>query len=337
MSRILGAGGSLETETTMLIKKSYKTAASTFAIVLTTGFVMQNGDALASRFATDKPQAQPTQDAPVQTAQNLTNEATPLTDQSGLADRVNSSEENYSAPTIASDQEFSALGVACDVTLKATQKVGAMVMLDLKAPCHGNEMVTIHHQGLQFTSATSEVGHITVSIPAMVAMASFDVELVDGKTVSASVDVPEVSGFDRVALQWTGDSGLSIHALELGATYGERGHVWAKAPQSVAAALQARGGYITALGDINFPAAKHVEIYSFPTGQMQKSGVVRLSVEAEVTAVTCSKEIEAQALQSGVDGAISVTDLTFSMPTCDGVGDFLVLNNLLRDLKIAQN
>lgn len=324
----------------MLNKKSFKTAASTIAIVLTTGFVMQNGDAVASRFAAAEPQAQPPQTAPIKTAENLAPAAekpAPLANRSGLADRVISTEQNYTPPQIAPDQDFSALGLACDVTLDATKSVGAMVTLEFKAPCHVNETVTINHQDLRFTSVTSEIGHVTVQIPAMVAAASFAVTLVDGNTVSAVVNVPEVSKYDRVAVQWTGDSGFSIHALELGADYGERGHVWANSPQSVAAALQARGGYITALGNIDFPGAKRAEIYTFPSGQVQKPGVVRLSVEAEVTAKTCSREIEAQALQSGVDGAILVSDLTLSMPSCDAIGDFLVLNNLLRDLKIAQN
>lgn len=324
----------------MLFKKNYKTAATTFVVVLTTGFVMQNGDAFASRFATAVPQAQPTPDALVTTAENLASEGVmpaTLADQTGLADRVNSTEQNYTAPNIAADQDFSALGLACDVTLDATKTAGAMVTLEFKAPCYVNETVTVNHHGLRFTSVTSEVGHVTVQMPAMVAAASFDVTLFDGSTVSATVNVPEVSNYDRVAVQWVGDSGLRIHALELGADYGERGHVWAKSPQSVAAALQARGGYITSLGNIDFPGAKHAEIYTFPSGQVQKSGVVRLSVEAEVTANTCNKEIEAQALQSGVDGMISVSDLTLSMPACDAIGDFLVLNNLLRDLKIAQN
>ncbi len=324
----------------MLIKKSYKAAVSTFAIVLATGFVMQNGDALASRFVTVEPNPQSIQTTPVETAENLTRvseKPTLLVDQSGLADRVNQTEENYSSPQLNPDQDFSSLGLACDMTLNATKSVGAMVALEFKAPCHVNETVIISHQGLRFTSVTNDIGHVAVQIPAMVTAASFDVMLTDGNIVSATVDVPEVSKYNRVAVQWTGNSGLSIHALEFGADYGERGHVWAKSPQTVAAALQARGGYITRLGNVEFPAAKHVEIYTFPSGQAQKSGVVRLSVEAEVTAQTCSKDIEAQALQSGVDGELTVSDLILSMPTCDAIGDFLVLNNLLRDLKIAQN
>lgn len=336
----MGAGGSLVTEAAMLFEKNYKTAAATFVVAIATGFVMQNGDAVAARFSTVEPQVQPALDAPIKTAQNLTTKtAAPpaLPVQPDMSDFQNRTEPDFTSPSFSPDQEYSALGLACEVSFVATKTVAAMVALDFKAPCHVNEAVTISHQGLSFTAITSDIGHFKIDVPAMVAAASFDVILNDGSTISKSVTVPEVSSYDRVALQWTGDSGLRIHALEMGAGYGERGHVWAKAPQSVASALQARGGYITELGDIDFPAAKHIEIYSFPTGHVQKTGLVRLSVEAEVTANTCNREIRAQAMQSGVDHAVSIVDLTLSMPACDAIGDFLVLNNLLRDLKIAQN
>ena len=328
----------------MLLKKNYKTAAATFVVAITTGFVMQNGDALASKFSSTEPLAQPEQKAPLVVAQiDETEGAIPVTnspmlaDQSGLADRVNSSEQNYASPKLPSDQDISALGMACDVTLNATNAPGAMVALDFNAPCHVNETVMIRHQGLVFTGVTSDIGQFKLQVPALAMEANFDVELIDGNTISATTNVPDIASYDRVAVQWTGASGLRIHALEMGADYGGRGHVWAEAPQSVAMAIQARGGYITELGNIDFPGAKHAEVYSFPTGEIHKSGVVRLSVEAEVTAKTCGKDIEAQALQSGVEGGISIVDLSLSMPACDAIGDFLVLNNLLRDLKIAQN
>lgn len=321
----------------MLFKKNYKTAAATFVIAIATGFAMQNSDALASKFATSKPQANPIEDAQVKTAENLSVEAATAPVFNGLSNPVNSAAQNFVSPDLSSSQEYSALGLACDVTFDASKSAGGIVILDLKAPCHVNEIVTISHQGLSFTVITSDIGHLTVQVPAFAEIAQFDAELINGSVVSASVIVPEVLEYDRVALQWKGNSGLKIHALEMGADYGERGHVWAKSPQSVATALQARGGYIIELGLTDFPGASHIEVYSFPTGQMRKSGVVRLSVEAEVTARTCNKEIKAQALQSGVGGGVSITDLTLSMPDCDAIGDFLVLNNLLRDLKIAQN
>lgn len=321
----------------MLFARNYKTAVTTFIVALTTGFAMQNGYALASEFAKAEVGSKPVRDELIKTAQTELVAQSVLPDQPKMPELKNRTEQGYTPPKFTQDQELSALGLACDVTFTTTKSVGAMVALDFKAPCSPNETVTVHHQGLAFTTTTSDEGHFSTSVPAMVEAAKFDVTLINGETVSSVANVPEIENFERVALQWTGDSGLRIHALEMGADYGERGHVWAKSPQSVARALQVRGGYITVLGGLDFPAAKHIEVYSFPSGQMQETGVVRLSVEAEVTANTCNKEITAQAMQASGDGGVSIVDLTLFMPACDTVGDFLVLNNILRDLKIAQN
>ncbi len=237
-----------------------------------------------------------------------------LSDNLNLTNRMNQPEQTRAVPALARGQQFSPYGLACDVTLSATKTAGAMVLLDLTAPCHANKPVTIHHAGLVFTDVTSSFGLLAVSVPAMTTKARFDVAFPDGETVFAVANVPEASGFDRAAVQWVGAGGLKIHAFELGASYGG-------------------SGYITVLGGVNLPDAKHAEVYSFPTGEMNKSGVVRLSLKAKVTADTCGKEIQAQVLQSG----ISVVNLTLSMPGCDAIGQFLVLNTILRDLKIAQN
>ena len=37
------------------------------------------------------------------------------------------------------------------------------------------------------------------------------------------------------------------------------------------------------------------------------------------------------------DGAMKTQDLTLAVPGCDAVGSFLVLNNLVTDLKVASN
>jgi len=279
----------------MLDKKNGTPLSTIFFAIVTACFFTQSNGALAQAGSTPA-----------------------SSNQSTLADRVNSSEQDYTSPQISSDQAFSPLGLACDLTLNATKSVGAMVTLTFKAPCHAHEIITITHQGLQFTTRTSEVGHATVQLPVLVAAASFDVTLLNGSTISTTAHVPEVSDYHRVALQWTGESGLEIHALEIGTAHGQRGR-------------------IITLGKLDFPTAKHVKIYSFPTAQMQTSGVVRLGLNAKVTAKTCNKEIKVQTLQSGVTGGISITDLALLMPSCDAIGDVLMLNNILRDLKIEQN
>ena len=141
----------------MLNKKSYKTAAATIIIAATAGFVMQNGDVLAARFAvagSPQPQAQPVQDTQLAAAEIVDNgvpnapEIAQLPmDKSGLADRVNRAEQNYVSPNLAADQPLSPLGLACDVTLTATKTAGAMVTLDFKAPCHANETRSEERRG----------------------------------------------------------------------------------------------------------------------------------------------------------------------------------------------
>jgi len=249
-----------------------------------------------------------------------------------MAAHVGAVEQDYATPKPGNDQLYSPLGFACDVTLQANKMAGAMVLLDFSAPCHMGEAVTIRHEGLEFTAVTSGLGRFRVAIPAMVKRAEFNVEITGGDVVTATVLVPEADDFDRVVVQWIGDSGLGIHATEPGGA-----HIWAGALQNSLMAVRASGGYITTLGDLNLPDAKYAEVYSYPSRRMQESGVVRLRLMAKVTAQNCGRDIRARVLQSGMNGSISAVDLTLNMPTCDAIGSDLVLNNLLRDLKIAQN
>jgi hypothetical protein len=64
---------------------------------------------------------------------------------------------------------------------------------------------------------------------------------------------------------------------------------------------------------------------------------VFLSVEAEVAKNNCGLEIEAQTLQTKSGNDITSRSLTVSVPDCDAAGNFLVLNNLFENLKVASN
>jgi len=130
---------------------------------------------------------------------------------------------------------------------------------------------------------------------------------------------------------------MQIHALEFGADYNGEGHIWANTPGTSLRAVNALGGFITRLGDPALSDGHTAEVYVFPAGMMQRNGTVRLSVEAEVSAFTCGKAIEGQALQQGAEGKMHRTALTLELPDCDGIGDILVLKNLLQDMKISSN
>jgi hypothetical protein len=61
-----------------------------------------------------------------------------------------------------------------------------------------------------------------------------------------------------------------------------------------------------------------------------------VSVEAEITEANCGRDVAAQTFHVHA-GEIQTRDLSMTIPACDAVGDFLVLNNLIEDLKIAAN
>lgn len=342
----------------MRLKRNWITAGVTFSLVLASGYLLRNSDQLSAQFG-DKATSQASLSAFVPTTQNPAGPGRVNTssmnaaiilpqppaaalvpvyfelDATALADRLARTGSRTKAGRLK-DIERSSFGLACDITVTARVMPAAQVSLNIAAPCHGEEAVVIRQGELAVTESLSVVGSASILIPVLSDVAVFELLFADGTSVTTSAYVPEAVNYDRVALQWVGESGLEIHALEFGAAYGDAGHVWRLAPRSAATA--ARGGFLTSLGSSELAEGYRAVIYSFPTGSSQRTGVVRLNVEAEVTAANCGHEISAQSFQKTGDGKVQMTDLTLlSVPGCDAIGDILLLKNLLQDLKIAQN
>lgn len=239
--------------------------------------------------------------------------------------------------TDALPDEEPAPSLACEYELTATNVPGAMVALTLNAACAPSERFTLHHNGMMFTEVTDDAGHAAMLVPALAKKAVFIAAFTNGEGAVANADVESLKLYQRAAVQWQGDAGITLHALEFGASYADEGHVWANARRDVAAAADGNRGFLTRLGAVGQPEALMAEIYTFPSEISDRDGDVALQVDAEVTALNCNRDIEAQALQMAPSGSLKVQDLTLMMPGCDAVGDFLVLKNLLNDLTIARN
>jgi len=229
-------------------------------------------------------------------------------------------------PHTPSDPDVPQLG--CAITTTAKVAPIASVDLSVDAPCYGNQRVTVHHSGLIFTETTDLDGQLQVTIPALSENAVFVVDFGNGQGAVAMTRIKDLAAFDRVALQWDGPAGFQIHAREFGAGYGETGHVWA------GATTQGQG-ISTQLGISDTLAPKLVEIYTYPSEGSDRSGTVALSIETEVTNDNCGRDFVAQSFEMRAGGALRTRDLSLSMPNCTATGDFLVLNNLVEDLKIA--
>lgn len=220
----------------------------------------------------------------------------------------------------------------CEQVLGLSVAPGAMLDLALSAPCHAGERVVLRHAGLVVTGKTDAAGALAVSLPALDAAGAVSVEFADGSDLRAADAVPELADLRRMGVQWQAGDAFALHGLEGGAELQSAGDISAENPgmRPDGTALPA-GGWLVSLGDASVIAPLLAQVYTYPAGGGTRADVAIL---APVGAQTCGHEMQGQTLVSA-GGAVSVTDLTLSMPPCDGQTGYLVLKNLFPDMKIA--
>ena len=364
--------------------RKYAIAGGTFTAAMAIGFVMQNGDALASRMVNEQ-QAMPQVEMPAEVgyadvAVSIPVLAEPQTDEA-LAEGLNVPQPDEQPdlsdapvmlaaadpdaafdeasplggrpvgtldPPMSADAPRDAVaddpavivaepetGVVCSPEMTAEVGLAATVILTLDAPCNVNSTATLHHQGMIFTILTDAEGVATVQVPALTENAVFIAELPGGTGAAVIETVPDVALYDRAVLQWQGETGMQLHALEYGADYNEDGHVWAASMRDAMAVVDGETGFMMRLGAEGVADAMFAEVYTFPTGMARRDGVVELSVEAQILPSTCGREIAAQSIQIFPGQEPQALDLTMTLPGCDAVGEYLVLKNMLESLTLA--
>ena len=335
----------------MQYMKEIVTGVGTLAIAVGIGFVMQSSDTAKQRYGD---QARPVPiDAPEEPHEILNVSASAdimlqvqeieLTSASDMSSvpvpDTDAGIQRVAAPTTDMAPQADALPVVddCDIVADATPVGGAMVNLTLTAACVPNERLTVHHNGMMFTETTDATGSLSVTVPALAEQAVFIMAFSNGDGAVAQTKVSDIAQYDRVALQWRGRAGFELHAREFGADYGQSGHLWSGSDPDVAGLTAGDNGLLIRLGDTQIADPLMVEVYTFPSYMSARPGVIDMTVEAEVTASNCGLEIEAQSLEMSVGGQLKTQNLTLSVPDCDAVGSFLVLNNLVSDLKVAGN
>ncbi|KMK65938.1 hypothetical protein [Puniceibacterium sp. IMCC21224] len=319
--------------------KTYLLGFGTLLCALGIGYVMQFGTSFGesgpqTEASLAEPELSVTEIVPMSSAVTSDLSTQPLM-QSGLI-KLAATSINDALDT-ASPQGDMATELGCESTMRADPAAGAMVALFISASCHGGERVTLHHNGLMFTQVMQPDGTLAVDVPALAEEAMFIAAFGNGDGAVASASVPSLPFYDRVAVQWKGNTGLQLHAREFGADYFTQGHIWQASAGDISRTIKGESGFLTHLGQDTAPDALIAEVYSFPAGTARDHGTISLSVEAEVTQANCMSDVEAQTLELHTGDSLRVRDLTLSMPDCDTAGDFLLLKNLLEDLTIAAN
>lgn len=241
------------------------------------------------------------------------------------------------APTVRRDGVLRDTAESCIPVLVAAPRPAAMVRLTLRAPCDPQTRVVIRHAGLAFGMMTSDEGTLSVTVPALTEEARFTAALPQRAAATADLHVPQAAEYARLGLQWQGADEFELHAFEYGAAFGEAGHVWAENPRDPTFAARQGQGFMVTLGDDGLDWPLMATIYSFPVQTAPRAGEVRLDIEAPVSERTCGREMLAETIAAPGDGTVDVVDLTVPVPDCDATGGFIVLKNMLPELKIAGN
>ncbi len=327
----------------MIDKSRILTAGATLFAAASVGFVMQNGGAIAARLIADR--------GDVSAGQT---ELAALAGIPGLpADR--SIFGRFDSPTMDGSTRIAAVTepliidvqsdamppsrfeLGCDVSMSAVVEAGAMVRLSLDAPCHPDERVSISHEGIAFAELTDAYGILSVVLPAMARDATISARFNNGDQAIAHAEIFALDGYERLAINWAGPATMDLHALEFGAGFDDPGHVWAMAPGDPSTGVEAKGGFLTVLGNPDLPNPRLAQVYSAPYGRMNRQGDIDVMVEAAIDDVSCGRSVGLRTIR--VTGARDARqlDVALSMPPCGGEDGFLVLKNLFPDLKIAQN
>lgn len=225
-----------------------------------------------------------------------------------------------------------AYGLECTSEVHIDVVEGAMLSIDIAAPCQTGEAVTIRHAGLSTIRLIPESGKAAVEVPALADPAQVEVTFSSGMTLQEQRSVPDLGRFNRIVLTAGVDASLALHAFEFAAGPGEPGHIWRDAPGRRMARGVGQGGFLSVLSG---PGSR-TEIYSFPN-DTGRNGSVRLQVELLVTEQNCGREVGGQTTEIRQGHRAPPVDLSFVVPQCDALGHILVLNNLLQDMTLAQN
>lgn len=205
----------------------------------------------------------------------------------------------------------------CTPRLTLLPAPAAMIDVILSAPCDGDARVVIRHAGLALTGRTGPDGSLVLALPALAEVAAVTVSLPGGAVAEAALEVPALAAWDRVAVQWQAPDVFQLHAFEGGAAYGARGHVYAGAPQG-------ETGFLTLLGEGAVDRPMLAEVYSLRRGALEE-GVVRVTVEAPITAATCGRDLLAELVEMRAGKPALAVELTLAAPDCAAAGDYLVM------------
>ncbi len=224
---------------------------------------------------------------------------------------------------------------ACDIDLAASTRNGALISLDIAAPCKPSQMVTIEHSGLEFSVLTDAAGLANVTFPAMQQDAEISARFEDQSRSTTSIMVNDIDRVLRAGVSWRSEIDLNLNAFEYGAGIGSEGHVSQDAPRDYRSSRIKGGGYLLQLGDPLLGRGSLAEVYTIPVNRNQQRGTVSLSVVISEPRLVCGQTIVAKTVRSREGRSAGIRNVRFTVPACGSVAGQIALPGALDDIRLA--
>lgn len=225
----------------------------------------------------------------------------------------------------------------CTTDFTAQPDVAAMVQLSISSPCNADAFFLVRHEGMTFSGQADDDGNAVLQIPALSANASYALSFHNIEEGRVTVAVPDVGLYDRAVLQWYGKHNLQLHALEFGAKIGDPGHIWSASTNSPEQAYAGERGFMVHLGAPEADLPYQAEVYTFPSGRLNRDGSIVLQIGVTITENNCGRELDATTIQTNAGQMLVVEELKIQMPNCGAVGDFMMLRDRFEDLTLASS
>lgn len=218
--------------------------------------------------------------------------------------------QDAATPSLPPDDAVNRFGQLCRRALVAAAEPGGLLRARLDAPCDPEVRAEFRHAGLRFAVSTGPEGSREIVMPAMAVAAEIAVHFADGSVVSARARVPDAARVWRVAIVTEGEAGVSLHTGV---------------------------GVVRRLGDPGLAAPVRSEVHSLPAGRLGplSAGAPRLDVL--VSTANCARDMVADVVRAGPDGAPDTMTLRLAMPDCGAVGDMVTLDLPLPAARLARN
>jgi hypothetical protein len=219
----------------------------------------------------------------------------------------------------------------CAVTLTGTTNPEAMVHLVVTAPCNKSAPFVVRHDALELSAVTDSEGNAALDMPAFFETAHFAVLFNNVEMANAAVSVPQVSDFNRIVLQWRGDDNLQLHALDEGASFGDRGHVWSASEHKHGGSL----GFVLRLGDRFGDASSLAEVYTYPAIPVEGATPVHLKAGIVVTELNCGRDFDAVLIRARGGRLVAREPIVLKTASCSSAAMGMVLRDQLGEIVLA--